>query len=142
MANVREHLQKHHVKSAAFAAQVGGELGKLQKCFATLETLADDTLKEAYGNAAESIGKLAAAFNWQSEYHRSSSASIEKSADVDDLDKRGLVPTQVSAIADPSKVPAGVRAVIRAGQREIPSADMPKVDMQFEHLVKVGDDRE
>jgi len=46
-----------------------------------------------------------------------------------------LVPTQVSAVCDPSK---GPRAVVRPGQREIQS-DMPKVDMRFEHLVKVDD---
>jgi len=45
-----------------------------------------------------------------------------------------LVPTQVSGVTDPS---GGPRAVIRPGQRELPSADMPKVDTQFEHLVKV-----
>ncbi len=58
-----------------------------------------------------------------------------KAAVVGGLGDR-LVPTQVSGVTDPGK---GPRPVIRPGQREIPSADMPKVDMQFEHLVKVDD---
>jgi len=59
-------------------------------------------------------------------------------AAVGDLNK--LMPTEVSAVYDPSK---GPRAVIRAGQREIPGAGtMPPVDLQFQHLVKATDDRE
>jgi len=51
-----------------------------------------------------------------------------------------LVPSQISAVTDPSK---GPRAVIRVGQREIPGAGtMPPVDLQFQHLVKATDDRE
>ena len=58
-----------------------------------------------------------------------------KAAVVGGLGDR-LVPTQVSGVTDPAR---GPRAVIRPGQREISGADMPKVDTQFEHLVKVDE---
>lgn len=65
-------------------------------------------------------------------------SETRKAMEDDELHKGELIPTQVSAIADPSKVPAGVRAVIRNGQRQIPgSGDMPVVDQKFEHLIKV-----
>jgi len=132
---VKEHLRHHHAKSAAFDIATGAELDKLRKSFEALETNTsdDDDLKKIYGDAKDSVARLSASFMNHAEHHRSLAANAEKSEDVEDLSKR-LVPTQVSAVIDQGK---GPRAVIRPGQREMSGADMPKVDMQFEHLVKI-----
>jgi len=135
---VKQHLAHHHAKGAAFNLSIGTELEKLRKSFEAMETNTsdDDGLKKIYGDAKESVARLSAGFMNHAEHHRSLAANAEKAAD-DELGKR-LMPTDVSVVTDPSKMPAGLRAVIRPGQREIQS-DMPKVDMQFEHLVKVDD---
>ena len=135
---VKQHLAHHHAKGAAFNLSIGTELEKLRKSFEAMETNTsdDDGLKKIYGDAKESVARLSASFMNHAEHHRSLAANAEKAAD-DELGKR-LMPTDVSVVTDPSKMPAGLRAVIRPGQREIQS-DMPKVDMQFEHLVKVDD---
>jgi hypothetical protein len=137
--NVREHLSTHHAKSASFDLGIASELQKLRKCFQDLETNADadDALKKVYSDAKEVFDKLGTSFNQHARYHEQMKAACEKSDGVDDLEKR-LEPTQVSAVA-PTAPASALRAVPRAGQREIPSANMPKVDMQFEHLVKIDD---
>jgi hypothetical protein len=134
--NVRQHLSEHHARSASFDLGIASEFSKLRKCLEALETNVDgdDSLKNVYKDAKESIGRLSAEFNGHAQYHRNMGQDVEKGIDVDDLDK--LVPTQVSAVVDQAK---GPRAVIRPGQRELPADGMPKVDMQFEHLVKVDD---
>ena len=136
---VKQHLAHHHAKSAAFDIATGAELDKLRKCFEALETNTsdDDALKKIYGDAKESVARLSASFMNHAEHHRSLAANAEKAAD-DELGKR-LMPTDVSVVTDPSKMPAGLRMVPRSGQPSAPSSDMPKVDMQFEHLVKVDD---
>ncbi len=139
---VKEHLATHHARSASFDVGVGAELEKLRKCFAALETNADgdDVVKKVYGDAREAVDRLGTLFNAHGEYHRSMMAETAKAEDIDDLGKR-LVPTEISAVYDPSK--SGVRPVIRAGQREISGTGaMPQVAEGFENLVKVGDDRE
>ncbi len=146
--NAREHLQtlheneaRHHVASGSFDLQIGTELTKLADTFGKLEAdcrLGDS--REAHAAAKETFRKLATHFQEHAQHHskmaESHAAAKEacEKAESDELGKR-LVPTQVSAVTDPSK---GPRAVIRPGQREIQS-DMPKVDMRFEHLVKVDD---
>ncbi len=134
--SVREHLQHHHSRSASFDIATGAELDKLRKCFEALETNTsdDDALKKIYGDAKESVARLSASFMNHAEHHRSLAANAEKAADTDDLDK--LVPSNISGIVDPSRAPSGGRLVPRSGQ---PTPDMPKVDMRFEHLVKVDD---
>ncbi len=137
MATVKGHLAEHHKRSAVFDVNVASECEKLRKAFENLETHADsgDELKKAFGDAKASIGRLGQLFSGHAAYHRDAGQNVEKSADVDDLDK--LVPTQISGIVDPSRAPSSGRLVPRSGQ-PTPS-DMPKVDMQFEHLVKVDD---
>lgn len=133
--NVRQHLSEHHSKSASFDLGVGTELDKLRKCFETLETHTDagDDVKKAFGDAKSSVARLGELFNGHAQYHRDAGKDVEKADAADDLNK--LVPTNVSGVTDPSK---GPRAVIRPGQPQI-QADMPKVDMKFEHLVKIDD---
>jgi hypothetical protein len=69
-------------------------------------------------------------------FHSSGIAQTQKAMEGELEKSDRLIPTQVSAVYDPAK---GPRPVIRPGQREINTAEMPKVDMQFEHLVKVDD---
>ncbi len=151
MANARQHLRtlhenesRHHVASGSFDLQVGTELTKLADTFGKLE--ADSRLgdsREAHAAAKEILRKLAEHFQVHAAHHQKMSEAhgalmeaCEKGVDAEDLNK--LAPTQISGVIDQSRAPAGVRAVIRPGQREIQS-DMPKVDMRFEHLVKVDD---
>jgi hypothetical protein len=137
---VKGHLAAHHAKSASFDMSVGTELEKLRKCFEALETNldGDDAVKKSFRDAKDSVGRLSAAFNAHARYHRDMGKDVEKGADIDDLDK--LAPSGVSAIIDPGKAPAAnLRMVPRSGQPSGPAGEMPKVDMRFEHLVKVDD---
>lgn len=133
---VKEHLARHHAKSAAFDIAAGVELDKLRKCFETLETNVDgdDALKKIYGDAKDSVARLAAAFSNHAQYHRDMGATVAKADGIDDLDK--LAPSNISGVVDPSKVPSGSRLIPRSGQREV-SGTMPTVAEGFEHLVKV-----
>jgi hypothetical protein len=145
--NAREHLhtlheneRTHHVKSASFDLQVGTELSKLANTFAQLEEWkpGSEEARAAHAGAKEILRKLATQFQEHAQHHEQMSKlhgamkeGCEKSVDTDDLNK--LMPTGVSAIADPSRAPSS-RLVPRTGQ---PTPDMPKVTPEFEHLVRV-----
>jgi len=101
-------------------------------------------LKKAEGDELDKAAQSAKSFQEQSivshmamqVFHAGGMSETEKAIQSELHKGDALVPTNVSAVADPAK---GPRAVIRPGQREIAGADMPKVDSQFEHLVKVDD---
>jgi len=151
--NAREHLQTlhenertHHIKSGGFDLRIGTGLAQLGDIFEQLESEkpGSDGAREAHAAGKEIFRKLATHFQEHAQHHKTmaenhtaSMEACEKSVDTEDLNK--LAPTQISAVIDPGRAPAGLRAVTRHGQRELPADGMPKVDTQFEHLVKVDE---
>src|SRR6266404_3795235 len=129
--NVREHLSQHHQRSASFDLGVAGQLEQLRKTFESLEGQSDGDMRKSFAGAKEAFDKLGTSFNEHAAYHAKMKEACEKSDGVDDLDK--LMPSNISGIVDPSRAPSSGRLVPRSGQ-PTPS-DMPKVDMQFEHLI-------
>ena len=134
--SVKQHIVQDHAKIASFVVGVASELGKFRKVFEELETQADEDspLKPIYRAGKESVDRLSASFMEHGQHHRTMGESAEKADEAEDLSKR-LVPTDgVVGVYDPRRAPAG-KLVPRTGQPT--HREMPKVDMQFEHLVRV-----
>jgi len=119
MRTVREHLAEGYVRSGSFKMQIATALSKALD--ANDQEEAKKRLRALVGLLQEDAAR-----------DKQMKEACEKGMD-DELGKR-LVPSNVSGVVDPSRAPAGLRMIPRSGQ---PTPDMPKVDMQFEHLVKV-----
>jgi hypothetical protein len=127
VSTIRQHLANFHASAAAHH-------NELAKCYHQLSSfekgsksrMSDEEI--ASDGITQCLGKIAATHQAAAEYHTDAMAECTKSTD-DELDK--IVPLGVSMVAPPRD---GVRAIIRNGQREIGS---PEVPAQFAKLVSV-----
>lgn len=123
---VRQHLAEIHGRAAKhFASKVSFH----QKRAIELRKLGHDVLADLDDQQAIESAAM----------HKLYSEASEKCAKADcgdDLNKLAPLPDGLS-IVTPTAPASSLRAVPRAGQKEI--GDMPKVDMRFEHLVKIDD---
>jgi hypothetical protein len=143
MGRVSDHLKGFHKSAMERCNTVSkcvGELAGMAKASKSdLKPDGDD------GGLCGTLQKIADAFADGAGYHKDAMAECSKVTDSeftkgasDDFIKRleklenTIVPSRVSAITPTAP---GIRAVPRAGQREIPAR--PEVPIQFEHLVRV-----
>jgi hypothetical protein len=144
MGRVADHLKKFH----QHAAEHHGELAKCYGKVASFGKAAKSQMKDGEGDSlAECLQKIADMHSDASEFHKEMMAACEKVAGDDlnkgtsDLLKRlehlenRIEPTRISAVTPTAP---GVRAVPRAGQPSL--SERPNVPVQFEHLVKIGDE--
>jgi hypothetical protein len=100
--------------------------------------LADECEKEGLDGCAKAARACAKVHGGRAMHYKAMAGAVAEKAIADELNKgrAELQPSRVSAVAPPN--PA-LRAVTRSGQ---PQIEKVQVDPEFEHLVKVADDRE
>jgi hypothetical protein len=116
---MREHLQKVHTHSAEFHLAKAKAYRGLAKCFGMAKAEMDRTDDADPENISSVLDDLAEQEDEMSAFHLECCDGLAKAA-TDDLTKADLdriAPDRVSAILP--DVPSSIRAIPRAGQREV-----------------------
>jgi hypothetical protein len=115
MSKVSAHLEKVHSHLAAHHS----ELAACYKTVADFGKASGGKSDMEHGDALrECLGKIAAQHEATSAFHTKMAGECQKAIEASDLEKTGIEPTRVSAIAPDA--PPNVRAVVRTGGPPMP----------------------
>lgn len=136
LKNLHSRLANHNIHKSAHHAVLAEHYGKLAETFGKSEMTGHEGASECFEKIAHAHKAMGEHYAGEAEHHTKRAKALgdsHKAAGMNDDDELAPLPEGISRV---TPTPAGVRAIIRSGQREIPI----ELDSKIAKIVGVGTD--